>query len=712
MTSINNKILILSIFISGFLFVNFSLAVEPTIEIDPSKNLAPLCAWTIYDSHRYDGSQNYCYNKSGQCIETALDGSLCIFKFGGVPATGINPEYCYLQQDRIIPVPPGNRGTFYCPPIDKMIKFSVSADRVSEQGKFTVNWDAPSAIDCALSGNEPETGKFKKEFDGVKEWIRGSKTYDYVKRGIYSFKFECNGYNDNTKSLAQAIVSRSLTVFVGDIPPAPTIDFKITPPVINKGEKAKITWKAQNIVSLSMNQGIGSVTPEGSIEVSPGLTTRYTITGAGEFAELGLARHSITLTVIVPRAEEPKEEEIVIPPDQPVEIPEEAKALKTDLKINNSDGPLTMSAPATFNLSWNLDKYCLAYGSWLGIKTKLGTEMRTEKKAGTYTYKLNCPGYGADEVIVKVIGGTGVGQLLPKAEASISTDGKNFSNSTRIIRGKETEVWLSAAYDINNDKLVSRDSSGSWTNLMSQNGRCEWNSDLNQGNPIFESVTLNPETADDCAFYLGKLKFFDKAGVYRYGILRLVQNDGKVSNTGYINVVIEEPPMPKGPPVIKLKINNVEKDTVLLAAPAEYNLSWDAGESDSCAASGSWAGDKFPSGSEHFVSSQKKDFTYNLNCANRLGTTDKSILLKVTELPVCDFGALPLVINKTSVLNRQSVLSWKCQFANTCSISPSADIKGATYGSVRVTPAMTTKYVLTCKNLEGTSSFDQLVEVK
>lgn len=599
-----------------------------------------------------------------------------------------------------------------CPPLDSLIRFYVNRERLEEAGEFTINWSSNPGInpeaECVLSGKDPKDGNFSEQ---TRE---GSRTYRFVQRGIYPFKFSCAGILDNSKSLERGTITKSVMVYAGDIPPPPKVSLKIEPASVKTGESAVLSWTSENASSLSINQGIGVVAPKGSIRISPSFTTRYTITGSGEFPELGLAVRSITLRVIVPSAPPIIQPVIEVPPEvEPVAPPAPAeKPQQIDLKVNGQDGPLIMAAPATFNLSWNLSKYCLAYGSWLGVKNKAGQEQLTETKPGVYTYKLYCPTYGSDEVRINVGGGAGTGAYvpLPIAEASISLDGKIFSRSARVIRGEPADIWLGAAYDVNGDKKVSRDEIGQWGPALSNGGRCDWNTDLNKGRPVFDGTFKNPITPQDCAVHLGKLTFYDKPGVYSYGVLRLVQNNGKISNTSYINIAVQEPPLPKGPPEIDFKINGLD-GPVTLGAPAEYLVSWNVKNADTCTASGSWDGEKFPAGSQRFVSSEKKEFTYTLSCVGKLGRTTKNILLKITELPICDFSALPAVIS-SSAFERQSVLSWKCRFANKCLIAPGVDIKGETFGSIRVSPKITTNYILTCQNLEGNSSFDQEVEVR
>ncbi len=696
--------------IFGFLVLTAvtALAQEPNLQIDPSAKQPPLCAAKNYNRQRFGAPVGDCWRLAG--ASNASDGKYSIIRTS-VPLS--DSESCWVYWDVLAPVQGGSRGTEYCPALDEMVRFTASEERVADGGKFTINWTAATAISCALSGKAPETGNFSENFDGNTDWIKGSRTYDFVKRGVYNFQFKCNGYSDNARSVAKTDITRNLTIFVGNIPPAPKANIKVEPEQITKGEQATLSWTSENAISVSINQGIGIVGKTGSVKVTPGFTTRYTVTAAGEFAELGLARHSVSLRVISQDIEEAEAPGVEVPPDVIDVAPKIEEKPVTDVQVNGQDDDLIVGIPSSVRVSWSPDKYCVAYGSWLGIKTKAGSELKTLTKSGNYTYKLYCPGYGTDQVVVKAVGGVGGGsaEQLPVAEASISTDGKNFSRSVRVVQGKAVKLWISAGFDVSGDRLASRDDAGGWGNSLSKGGRCEWNSDLNQGAPEFDIAMEDPTNAKYCTYYLGEVKFFDKPGIYNYGVLRLVQANGKVSNVSSINIAVQAPPPPDTPPVIDLRINGKE-DEVLLGAPAEYDLVWDVRNADTCSASGDWSGEKFLGGSQKFVTSTKKELNYTMTCVGKLGTTVKNMFVKVAELPVCDFSALPLVLDKSSVFDRQSALSWKCQFANTCSISPSTGASVGVFGNSRVSPSVTTNYTLTCENLEGTSSFDQLIEVR
>ena len=190
-------------------------------------------------------------------------------------------------------------------------------------------------------------------------------------------------------------------------------------------------------------------------------------------------------------------------------------------------------------MSWNLDKYCLATGSWLSVKTKAGTENVTLKKNGKYTYNLYCPGAGSDSVEVTVTGGQdglldkllgrnggangedGEGSM-PIAEIAVSTDKIVFSTDVRVIKGKEVELFIRADKDISGDGKASRDQNGEWGTLLSNGGGCLYNTKLTK-DLQFDGGAQSPKSPQDCNASLGKFIFNDEPGTYQYGVFKLVQ---------------------------------------------------------------------------------------------------------------------------------------------------------------------------------------------
>ena len=81
--------------------------------------------------------------------------------------------------------------------------------------------------------------------------------------------------------------------------PVPTVTFSLDSSSICRGSSATLTWSANFVNSVSINQGIGSVAASGTRSVSPTSTTTYTITATGLG---GTVTRIVTLTVYQPTA--------------------------------------------------------------------------------------------------------------------------------------------------------------------------------------------------------------------------------------------------------------------------------------------------------------------------------------------------------------------------------------------------------------------------
>jgi peptidoglycan-associated lipoprotein len=64
-------------------------------------------------------------------------------------------------------------------------------------------------------------------------------------------------------------------------PASPTVTLQANPTSIKKGESSTLTWSSTNATQLSIDQGVGSVAPQGTTTVSPSDTTTYTISATG-----------------------------------------------------------------------------------------------------------------------------------------------------------------------------------------------------------------------------------------------------------------------------------------------------------------------------------------------------------------------------------------------------------------------------------------------
>ncbi|MBZ5695780.1 MAG: hypothetical protein LAN36_10535 [Acidobacteriia bacterium] len=77
-------------------------------------------------------------------------------------------------------------------------------------------------------------------------------------------------------------------------PPANILSFTATPASVQAGQFVTLTWAAVNSVDMSIDQCVGTIPARGSRQVSPAMTTTYTLTAKGRG---GNDKHSVTVTV-------------------------------------------------------------------------------------------------------------------------------------------------------------------------------------------------------------------------------------------------------------------------------------------------------------------------------------------------------------------------------------------------------------------------------
>ena len=95
-------------------------------------------------------------------------------------------------------------------------------------------------------------------------------------------------------------------------PPSPTANLRASSTIIQKGESVTLTWSSTNATSLTLSPGIGTVTAEGTQQVTPPDSITYTLTATGPG---GSADANVHITVSVPpppvvKAPEPSLQEL------------------------------------------------------------------------------------------------------------------------------------------------------------------------------------------------------------------------------------------------------------------------------------------------------------------------------------------------------------------------------------------------------------------
>jgi hypothetical protein len=135
----------------------------------------------------------------------------------------------------------------------------------------------------------------------------------------------------------------------------------------------------------------------------------------------------------------------------------------------------------------------------------------------------------------------------PVAEAAVikSIGGPYYGYNTplTVTKGQSVSLYFFADMDVNGDGKASLDPDG-WThadNGVSSGGKCEWNTDLNQGTPTFEGVIANPAAAGNCNIGPYTYTFNDAPGTYEYQMLRITDRKGAQSNVSKIRITVVNP---------------------------------------------------------------------------------------------------------------------------------------------------------------------------
>ncbi len=94
-----------------------------------------------------------------------------------------------------------------------------------------------------------------------------------------------------TATNAHGSTTDTMTIMVEE---APTVDLSALSTSIPVGGGTTLSWSSSGADTVSLNQGIGSVAFDGSLNVTPGMTTTYTVTAVNMY---GTATDSVTITV-------------------------------------------------------------------------------------------------------------------------------------------------------------------------------------------------------------------------------------------------------------------------------------------------------------------------------------------------------------------------------------------------------------------------------
>jgi len=228
--------------------------------------------------------------------------------------------------------------------------FSLS----SAWGAATINLTAtPATVSAGQKTvvSWTTSGASKVYFNGVGYvTLNGSKTFYPTKTTTYSVKaYGSTGW-----------VNKSVTVTVGSVA-KPVVSFSASPQSITLGGSSTLSWTVQNATTISIDQGVGTVSASGSQAVSPTATTTYTLT-AQNAAGTTTASSKVTVTAPTPTLS------VTIVPDPFV--------------LGN---PVTISWTSQYATSVTIDQ-------GIGAVALSGSITVTPVKTITYTFTASGPG--------------------------------------------------------------------------------------------------------------------------------------------------------------------------------------------------------------------------------------------------------------------------------------------------------------------------------
>ncbi|MCD5381934.1 MAG: hypothetical protein LR017_01305 [Candidatus Pacebacteria bacterium] len=257
-------------------------------------------------------------------------------------------------------------------------------------GDVTFTWETTNATDVSI-----DQGVGTVDPDGSKVLnVTETKTYTLTATG------------------AGGQVTCEEKIIVATPNPEPQCTLAVTPDTITKGDDVTLTWSTVNADTVSIDQGIGSVTTDGSTTSAPTTDTTYTLTATG---------HGKTVTC----------DDTVTIEDEPV------SELRCDA-FTVSDS--SVHEGSSVELKWNTTgATSVSIDQGIGAVAVDGDETVTVNSDTTYTLTATD---GTDEVTCTVSvdttsGGGGGGSSSPRCELEIS--------DTKITKGEEiTLTWDNA----------------------------------------------------------------------------------------------------------------------------------------------------------------------------------------------------------------------------------------------------------------------------
>jgi len=233
------------------------------------------------------------------------------------------------------------------------VVLAASTTSVVVGNSATLTWSSTDAITCtasgAWSGNRP---------------LSGSATTGTLTSASNTFILTCSGVGGTD--------SKSVTVAVAPVTPAPTVTLSATPSTVTTGDSANLTWSSTSATACVATGAWGGSRPTLGTATTGALsaaTNSYTLTctGAGGSANQ-TAIVAVTSAVPAPT-------------------------------VSISATPTSVGSGASSSLTWSSTNAtaCTASGAWLGSRATAGSSSTGPLTAATNTFTLTCTGTGGSD---------------------------------------------------------------------------------------------------------------------------------------------------------------------------------------------------------------------------------------------------------------------------------------------------------------------------
>ena len=515
------------------------------------------------------------------------------------------------------------------------VTINANPNPVNSGATTNLTWNSQNTTSCSTSGGP---------------WVNpGARNINGTEPSAALFSAQT--FTITCQNSAGQQASAFVTVNVNQVN-LPTVTLTANPSSINSGSTSNLVWTVANATSCTAtgNGFTGNKNPAGGNQNTPTLfqTTTYTITCSNSVGQS--ATDSATVTVLSPQAP------------------------TVDLKVNGSNGPITIQSGNSATLDWTSANAtsCSASVDWQGNKQIPNGSETTGvlTTARAYNYHIDCfnstSGLSVHDFVTVVVNPT-----VNQPTVNLTVNGQSA-----ITINAGTSAMLS------------------WTSQFATSctASVDW-----QGN---KATSGNISTG-----------ILNSVRTYTYNI-DCSGAGGNASDSVTVNVV----PGQGNLPTVDLLVNS-SNGPITINYNSSASLSWVASNANSCVASGSWSGNKNLSGVQGTGNLTDSSYTYDITCGNQFGSDTDSVIVNVNSQvinqPTVDIKANnsngPISIS----YNNSAMLSWSSTNADTCVASDNWSGNKSLSG-LQSTGQMTTTrtYTITCSNQFGSDSDSVTVNVQ